>query len=80
MRDKVSANPKLFDPDVQERTDEAIPHADDVPRSTRVQPIGGVEQNVNAPSCFVVVSTNQAFTFVESAQEADINVTTRAKG
>jgi len=37
MRDEVSANPKLFDPDAQERIDEAIARTQDVLRSARSQ-------------------------------------------
>jgi hypothetical protein len=35
MRDEVSANPKLFDPDAQERIDEAIARIQGVLRCTR---------------------------------------------
>jgi hypothetical protein len=43
MRDRVSTNPKLFDPDAHERISEAIARVDDVLRSTRSQlTIGGV--------------------------------------
>ena len=49
MRDKVSANPTLFDPDAQGRIDEAIARTEDVLRSTRSQlMIWSVEQNVKA--------------------------------
>lgn len=49
MRDRVSANPKLFDPDAQDRVNEAIARIDDVVRSTRSQLIiGGVKQSANA--------------------------------
>jgi len=49
MRDRVSANPKLFDPEAQDRIDEAIARVDSVLRSTRSQSIiGCVKQNVNA--------------------------------
>ena len=49
MRDEVSADPKLFDPDAQERIDEAIVRMKDVLRSTRSQlMISIVEQRVKA--------------------------------
>jgi hypothetical protein len=49
MRGKVSAKPELFDPDAQERVDEAIARMEDVLRSTRSQSmIQSVEQKVKA--------------------------------
>jgi len=49
MRDEVSATPKSFDPDAQERIDEAIVRIQDVLRSTRSQlMIRSVEQKVKA--------------------------------
>ena len=50
MRDEVSADPKLFEPDAQERIDEAIVRMQDVLRSTRTQLMisEGVEQKVKA--------------------------------
>ena len=49
MRDKVSANPKLFDPDAHERIDEAIVHTQDMLRSIRSQLMSSsVEQKVKA--------------------------------
>ena len=49
MRDEVSADPKLFDPDAQERIDEAIVRVKDLLRSTRSQlMISIVEQRVKA--------------------------------
>jgi hypothetical protein len=47
-RDKVSADPKLFDPDAQQRIDEAIARIEGVLRSARSQLIWSVEQNVKA--------------------------------
>jgi hypothetical protein len=48
-RDEVSANPKLFDSDAQERIDEAIVRIRDILRSTRSQlMISGVKQKVKA--------------------------------
>ncbi len=46
MRDEVSANPELFDPDAQERIDEAIARIQAVLRSTRSELV--VEQKVKA--------------------------------
>jgi hypothetical protein len=49
MRGEVSANPKLFDPDAQERIDEAIVRTQDVLRSARSQlMILSEEQKVKA--------------------------------
>jgi len=50
MRDEVSADPKLFEPDAQERIREAIVRMQDVLRSTRPQLMisEGVEQKVKA--------------------------------
>ena len=50
MRDEVSADPKLFEPDAQERIREAIVRMQDVLRSTRTQLMisEGVEQKVKA--------------------------------
>jgi hypothetical protein len=50
MRDEVSANPKLFDPDAQERIDEAIVRIQHVLQSAARSPlmIWGVEQKVKA--------------------------------
>jgi hypothetical protein len=48
IRDEVSASPKLFDPDAQERIEEAIVRIQDVLRSSRSQLIWSVEQKVKA--------------------------------
>jgi len=49
MRDEVSANPKLFDPDARERIDEAIVRIQDVLRSARSQLMTwSAEQEVKA--------------------------------
>ena len=48
MRDKVSANPQLFDPDALERLAEAIARADSGLRSIRLM-IGSVEKSVTRP-------------------------------
>jgi hypothetical protein len=49
MRGEVSANPELFDPNAQERIDEAIARIEDVLRSTWSQAvIQSVEQKVKA--------------------------------
>jgi hypothetical protein len=49
MRDEVAVNPELFDPDAQERIDEAIARTENVLRSARSQAmIWRVEQNVKA--------------------------------
>ncbi len=48
MRKRVSANRELFDPDAQERIDEAIVRIQDVLRSTRSQLRWSVEQEVKA--------------------------------
>ncbi len=49
MRDEVSADPKLFDPDAQERIDEAIVRIEDVLRSARSQLMTwNAEQEVKA--------------------------------
>ena len=48
MRDEVSANPKLFDPDAQERINGAIVRIQDVVRSTRSQLMIGMEREVKA--------------------------------
>jgi len=48
-REEVSANPNLFDPDAQERIDEAIVRIQDVLRSTQSQlMIWSLEQKVKA--------------------------------
>jgi len=47
MRDEVSANPKLFDPEAQERIDEAIVRIQDMLRSTRLM-IWSTEQKAKA--------------------------------
>ena len=46
MRDEVSSNPELFDPDAHDRIDEAIVRIQDVIRSTRSQLIRSVEKEV----------------------------------
>ena len=46
IRDTVSANPKLFDPDARRRIDEAITRTEAVLRSTRSE--WSVEQQVKA--------------------------------
>ncbi len=49
VRAEVSANPKLFDPDAQNRIDEAIARIEDVLRSTRSQlMIESEQENVKA--------------------------------
>jgi len=49
MRDEVSADPKLFDPDAQQRIDQAIVRIQDVLRSARSQLMTlSVEQEVKA--------------------------------
>lgn len=49
MRDQVSADPKLFEPDAQEQIDEAIVRIQDVLRSARSQLTAcSVEQDVKA--------------------------------
>jgi hypothetical protein len=49
MRDEVSANPKSFDPDAQERIDKAIACAQHVVRSARSQLMThSVEQEAKA--------------------------------
>jgi hypothetical protein len=49
MRGEVSANPELFDPNAEERIDEAIARIEDVLRSTWSQAvIQSVEQKVKA--------------------------------
>jgi len=48
MREEVSANPELFDPDARERIEEAIVRMRDVVRSARSQLIWSVEQEVKA--------------------------------
>jgi hypothetical protein len=48
IRDEVSASPKLFDPDAQERIEEAIVRIQDMLRSARSQLIWSVEQKVKA--------------------------------
>jgi hypothetical protein len=47
MRDKMSANPNLFEPDAQERLAEAIARVDNGLRSIRLM-IGSVEQDVKS--------------------------------
>ena len=48
-RNEVSADPKLFDPDAQERIDEAIVRVQDVLQSARLQlKSWSVEQDVKA--------------------------------
>ncbi len=49
MRSEVSTNPELFDPDAQERIDEAVVYVQDVLRSIRSQLMTStVEQQVKA--------------------------------
>lgn len=49
MRVKISANPELFDPDAQDRIDEAIVRMENLLRSVRSESmICGVEQNAKA--------------------------------
>jgi hypothetical protein len=49
MRAEVSANPELFDPDAQERINEAIARMEDVLRSARLELMTcSVEQNAKA--------------------------------
>jgi hypothetical protein len=49
MRDEVSENPDLYDPDAQKRMEEAIARVEHVLRSARSQLISlSVEQNVKA--------------------------------
>jgi hypothetical protein len=49
MRDEIFANPELFDPDAQERIDEAIARIQTGLRSARLElTIGRVEQEVKA--------------------------------
>ena len=47
MRDEVATDPKLFDPDAQERIDEAIDRIHHVLREARFTTLG-VEQEVKA--------------------------------
>lgn len=49
MQDEVAASPELFDPDAQERIDEAIARIEDVLRSARSKLVTcSVEQNAKA--------------------------------
>ncbi len=49
MRDEVSANPRLFDPDAQERIDEAIARMQEVLRSAQSEVNAwNLEENIRA--------------------------------
>jgi hypothetical protein len=49
MRDEVSANPELFDPDAQARIDESIVCIQSIIRSTPAElPICSLEQEIKA--------------------------------